>query len=144
MQKRKYIFIMLGLLMVLFTVICCYLKYQEYALKKHEDELKHQKLVAARHHLLCEVLQPGMSEDEVLNILRQHGEFTSSRAEWSGGLIELGVNFTDPKGKDLYGGFDLGFSDYKYLQAYISGFDYFEDICNFYPAIKLPTGSPRP
>jgi hypothetical protein len=102
------------------------------------SDIKHKEHLAARHHLLCEVLKPGMSEDEVLGILNQYGEFTMSRADWVGGAtIELGINFTDPKGKDLYGGFDLGFFDYKYAQAYIRNFDYFEVICDFSQAIKL-------
>jgi len=37
-----------------------------------------------------------------------------SKAEWSKGDIELGINFIDSKGKDLYGGFDLRFYDFKY------------------------------
>jgi hypothetical protein len=132
MQKRKYIFIVLALLMVLLTVTCCFLKYQEYALKRHEDELKHQKLAAARHHLLCEVLKPGMSEDEVFGILHQTGDFTVSSGMDKSPDAQLHIVFLNPKERDLYGGaFDLRFSDYKYVQAYISGFDYFEDICDF-------------
>jgi len=32
--------------------------------------VKHQTLLEQRHHLLCEVLKPGMSPDEVLSILK--------------------------------------------------------------------------
>ncbi len=47
-----YIAIFLGLLIILLTVGGLY--------------LKHQSFLARRHHLLCEVLKPGMSKDEVL------------------------------------------------------------------------------
>ena len=72
-----------------------------------------------------------MSNPEVLIGLIQAGEFTLWTSDWPGGYIELGISFTDPKGKDLYGGFELGFSDYKYNGAYIRGFDYSESICDF-------------
>ena len=129
MSKRKNI-IMLGLLLVFLTATCSYVIYVEYG-KYQKNMLKRQKLVAARHHLLCEVLKPGMSVDEVVVVLRQAGEFTLNKADWTGGRIELGVNFTDPKGRDLYGAFELGFSDYKYARAYVLVFDKSEAICNF-------------
>lgn len=75
-------------------------------------------LLHVRHHLLCEVLKPGMSESEVITILRQAGDFTMSRGEWGGGYIELGINFTDTNGGIFYGDFVLSFSDYKYDRAY--------------------------
>lgn len=100
--------------------------------------LKHQAALEARHHLLCEVLKPGMSENEVLSILKHAGTFKVNRADWLGGYIELGINFTDPKGRDLYGAFDLGFYDYKYDRAYIEGFERenTEVICDFSQVIK--------
>jgi hypothetical protein len=132
MQKRKFIFIglPLGLLIILLAATYSYIKNQEH--------------LTARHHLLCEVLKPGMSVDEVLGILHRAGNFTMSKAEWRGGDIELGVNFIDPKGEDLYGGFELRFYDYKYAQAYISNFDYLEIICDFSQVIKAATATSRP
>jgi hypothetical protein len=129
MPKRKNIFIMPGLflvlLLVLLTAIRCYQLYQENALKR-------QELVVARQHLLCEVLEPGMSKDEVLNVLKQAGEFTFNEdADSLGSPILLDISFTDPKGRDLYGGFVLGFSDYKYDKAYERVFDISETICDF-------------
>jgi hypothetical protein len=132
MKKRKLLLILLliGILVALLAAT--------YSYKKHQESL------TARHHLLCEVLKPGMSEDEVLGILHQAGKFTMNKGEWAGGMVELGINFIDPKGSDLYDGFELRFSYNKYVQAYIRDFDYFEDICNFYPVIKPPTETPRP
>jgi hypothetical protein len=118
-MPKKYIFIALltGLLAISLAVAYVYMKRQEQS--------------AHRYHLLCEVLEPGMSEDEVLNVLHQAGEFTMSRSEGTGGSVELGINFTDIKGRDLYGGFELWFKNDKYFRAYISGFDYAETICAF-------------
>lgn len=120
MRKMKLIFLVpiIGALLILRMVSFSFLKYQI--------------LVAQRHHLLCEVLKPGMSEGEVLEELKQAGTFTKSRAEWSGGLVELGINYTDFKGRELYGGFDLFFIDYKYMRAYLKNFDYMDMICDFY------------
>jgi hypothetical protein len=132
MRKIKPLFIALSLGLLLILLAVAY------------SHVKHQELLVARHHLLCEVLKPGMSEDEVLEILHKTGEFTMNKGEWKGGIAELGINFIDPKSRDLYGGFELRFSYNKYVQAYISSFDYFEDICNFYPLIKPPTETPRP
>ena len=125
MQKRKYIFIILGLTIILLTITYSYLKYHDYS-------LKYQIFLVSRHHLLCEVLKPGMSVDDVLGVLHQKGSFTMNKAEWSKGDIELGINFTDQDGKDSYGLFDLRFYHYKYAEAYVSNFDYKEIICNFY------------
>src|SRR5689334_15702700 len=124
MQKGKYIFIALGLLIVLLTATWAYLKYQDYSLKR-------QELLAARYHLLCEVLKPGMSVDDVLGILRQAGEFTTNLSESDRGQVffDFNVNFIDKNGKDQYGGFELGFAHGGYDGAFISGFDYYEPIC---------------
>jgi hypothetical protein len=51
-----------------------------------------------------------MSRDEVLSVLNQGGDFTFNHTELPGGYIELGINFTDPKGKEMYGAFDLLFN----------------------------------
>jgi hypothetical protein len=132
MQKRKYTFIALlvGLLVVLLAIADLFLKRQEH--------------LAQRYHLLCAVLKPGMSKDEVLNVLKQAGEFTAVGTESPGPVIELHIVFTDPEGKDLYGAFDLGFSDYKYVSAYISGFEYSDVICDFYRPTKSVTETPKP
>lgn len=119
MHKRQYITIALSLVILSIVLTVAYL------------HLKRQEHLAARNHLLCEVLKPGMSVDEVLETLKQAGEFTMSRGEPSTGLLILGVNFTDPQGRELYGGFTINFFDRKYRQAYIRNFDYFEDICLF-------------
>lgn len=129
MQKR-YIFIALGLLIIFLAATCSYGIHLEYG-KYQKNMLKQQQLVAARHHLLCEVLQPMMSEDEVLMVLRQAGEFRFRRSELSADYITLDITFTDPKGKDLYGYFDLVFIDYKYVGADVPQFDVPESICDF-------------
>jgi hypothetical protein len=128
MPKRKNIFIMLGLLLVLLTATCSYVIYQTY----HEAELKRQELVAARHHLFCEVLKPGMSMDEVFGILHQTGDFTVSSGVDKSPDAQLHIVFLDSKERDLYGGsFEIGFSNYKYDRAYERGFDTSETICDF-------------
>jgi len=106
--------------------------------------VKREERLAQRYHLLCEVLKPGMSKDEVLNVLQQAGEFTAIGTESPGPVIELHIVFTDPKGKQLYGAFDLGFSDYKYVSAYIKGFESSDVICDFYQLTKSVTEAPKP
>ena len=106
--------------------------------------LKRQEYLAERYHLLCEVLKPGMSEDEVIGILHQAGNFTFNRADWDGGIIELGINFTDPRGKKLYGAFEIGFSNYEYQAAYIRGFESIDVICDFHNQINVPTSESHP
>ena len=69
--------------------------------------------------------------DEVLNILRQAGTFTARSIDTLGPDFELNILYTDPKGNDLYGGFDLEFHDYKYYAAVITGSDTVQDICVF-------------
>jgi hypothetical protein len=83
--------------------------------------IRYVMFLNARHHLLCEELKFGMSADEVLGVLHQNGEFTVNKAEWLGGLIELNINFIDPKGAALYGAFELGFFHYKYNRASTGG-----------------------
>ena len=91
MQKRH--FILLAIIIII-TVLC----------------LRYFIFLNARHHLLCEVLKPGMPESEVLLILKQTGDFTMSRGEWSNGDIVLSISFTDAKIRDRYGFFLLSSS----------------------------------
>ena len=132
MQKRKNIFIVLslGLLMILLATTYFYLRYQE--------------RLAQRHHLLCEVLKPGMSKDEVISLLNQAGNFTIRQAEWSSGDFALDIIFTDLNVKQRYGGFfSVVFFDYKYARAVVShGSDNPEYICDFYQATQSVTETP--
>jgi hypothetical protein len=88
MKKRKYLFIVLslGLLIILLAVTYSYVKHQEH--------------LVARHHLLCEVLTPGMSEDEVLGILHQAGEFTINKGGMDrGSQYRIGYKLYRPQGQ---------------------------------------------
>ena len=133
LKARKYLFIALsiGLLLVLLVGTLSYVKYQEHR--------------AARYHLLCEVLKPGMTEREVLGILYQAGKFTLRRSDWMGGDVELGISFIDPKGKELYGIFDLRFFGGQYAQAYIESFEQENTniICDFAQVIKSPIATSK-
>ena len=133
MSKKAYVLIVifLGCLAISLPAIYLY--------------LKHEIMLKQRHHLLCEILKPGMSMEEVVGVLHQAGEFTMSKAEWLGGNVELGINFTDSKGQKLYGAFDLRFSDNKYTEAYIRyGSDNFEDICDLYQSAGTLIATPKP
>jgi hypothetical protein len=86
-----------------------------------------------------------MSESEVLAVLEQAGRFTMSRGEWPGGLVSLGIYFTDIKGRILYGSFRVVFSDFKYMRAVVSrGSDKPEYICDFYQLKQPITATPHP
>jgi hypothetical protein len=130
MSKKVYVFI-LGLMIIVSLATYSYLKHQEF--------------LAQRHHLLCEILKPEMSKEEVLRVLSQAGVFTTNHAEWLGGYVELGVAFTDPKGREMYGAFDLLFIDDKYVRAYVRlTSDSAELICDFYQPTKSATETPTP
>jgi hypothetical protein len=85
-----------------------------------------------------------MSVDEVLETLHKVGEFRVNKGEWSGGYIQLAVSFTDPNDRELYGSFDLGFFDSKYESAYIRGFDFLANICDFSQLPQSATATPNP
>ena len=122
MKKRQYIMISMSIGLLVCIVTSGYLF------------AKRQILLKERHHLLCEVLKPGMSENEVIAILKQKGDFTTSRSEsGGGGDIGLTINFIDSQVKDRYGLFSVVFFDYKYVRAVVSHFDDKpEIICDFY------------
>ena len=133
MHKRlyKYLAIIVALLIILLAAT--YLRAEK------------QERLAARYHLLCEVLKPGMSEDQVLDVLYQQGEFTFNRGDWGqGSIVELGINFTDPKGKSLYSAFDLRFYNNRYDAAFIRGFESIDVICDFHNQINIPTAVSNP
>ena len=95
--------------------------------------LKRQERIAQRYHLLCEVLKPGMSREEVLAVLDQAGDFVvNSGMDEPGPHITLHIVFTDLHGRETYGAFELGFKDYQYIAAYIRGFDRTDHICDFH------------
>jgi len=103
----------------------------------------HQDFLAQRHHLLCDVLRPGMSRDQVLHVLQQEGDFTMREADWPGGFFALDIQFTNPKVLHKYGYFSVVFIDYKYTRAIIPrGSDSPEFICDFYQAIESITQTP--
>ena len=126
---------MLGLFLVFLTTICSYAIHLEYG-KYQKNMLKRQELVAARYHLLCEVLKPGMSMNDVLETLHQTGDFTVSSGVDTSPNAQLHIVFLNPKERDLYGGaFEISFSDYKYIGAYVLNFDVSETICDLSQAI---------
>lgn len=90
-----------------------------------------QQHLAQRYHLLCEVLQPGMSRDEALAVLAQYGTFTVAGAEDTSPNVDLHVVFADIRGRNGYGAFDLSFWHGRYNMAYIRGFDSVDVICDF-------------
>ena len=93
-------------------------------------------VINARHHLLCEELKFGMSVDDVLGVLHQNGEFTVTKAEYSGGGIILKIGFTNLASQILYGAFILDFVKYKYVSAHTGGEDElgpsYESICSIF------------
>jgi hypothetical protein len=85
-----------------------------------------------RHALLCETLKPGMSISEVAEILKSKGNVIIDTNYEGIGYIHYSVLFTDKEIQDLYGGWtELDFVEGKYSKAYIVGFDYYEEICDF-------------
>jgi hypothetical protein len=138
MAKKSYILIAVlftfGLVIIVLATV--------YVLQKH------QAFLEQRHHLLCEVLKPGMSKDEVINVLRQSGDFTINPDSLTDvGYTNLLVDTEDPHTDNQYGSFTLGFTDNKYETAFIrhgsSGEDT-EVICDFYSTpskIETPTPS---
>lgn len=132
MSKKAYIYIAITLGFLVSFLAANYLY------------LKHQAMLEQRRNLLCEVLKPNMSKDEVLSILRRVGDLTMSEGDWQGGDIVLSIKFTDPAIRDRYGSFSVVFFDYKYARAVIShGSDNPEVICNFYEPTKLITETPK-
>ncbi len=131
MQKRKYMLYIL--LAVLVGLILLSVPYESF--------------LNARHHLLCEELKFGMSVDDVLGVLHQNGEFTVTKAEYSGGDITLKIGFTNLASQILYGDFNLDFVKYKYVSAYRGGGDddlgpLYESICSI--DLITPSGTELP
>jgi hypothetical protein len=120
-NNRKYIsVILLGIMIILSVVIIVSMNNT-------------QKQWPERYHLLCEVLRPGMSKEEVLSLLSQVGEYRTRETESGVNGIEISIIYTDPNGEDLYGNFNLLFINNEYYSAFIRSFDANESICE-YPA----------
>jgi allophanate hydrolase subunit 1 len=118
-NNRKYIsLLLLGIIIIISVVL-------------YKSVNNTQKQWPARHHLLCEVLRPGMSKEEVLDLLSQVGEYTTREGEWGVNGIEITIIYTDPNGEDLYGHFNLFFQNNEYVFAYIRSFDTYEYICEY-------------
>jgi hypothetical protein len=131
MSKKAYLFtaLLLGLLALVLTVTYFYLKHQEF--------------LSQRHHLLCEDLRPGMSKDDVLNILNQIGDFKVNEVDWSNAFFALDISFKNPNILAKYGYFSVVFIDNKYARAVVPhGSDNPEYICNFYRATESIIGTP--
>ena len=125
-RKQGLILALIAVIFVLVTVTWSYIEKQRH--------------LAARHHLLCEVLQPGMSKDMVLDILKQVGDIRDLGYEYLGPTYEMEIYFADEKTRETYGVFQVGFTDYKYDSAYVRGFDTYDVICEF--ATSTATSDP--
>jgi hypothetical protein len=123
MTKLKIILFLIVLLVILLTATYLYLYIKR-------QEVKRQDRMDQRQHLLCEVLQPGMSKSDILETLGQVGEFTVIGEVEDPGAV-LHIVFKDSENLEVYGAFDLDFVNYKYTRAYVTGFDYQELICDF-------------
>lgn len=112
--------------------------------------VRYEIFLNARHRLLCDELKFGMSVDDVLVVLHQNGEFTVTKAEYSGGKILLNIGFTNPESQTLYGAFNLAFFKYKYVSAYRGGGGeddlgpQFENICSIDQITSSGTAIPAP
>jgi hypothetical protein len=134
MTKRRFAFV--GSLMALVMVLSAF-TYLLYMI------VQYHAFLVRRHHLLCEVMQPSMSRDEVLKILQEAGDFTVSEYASTDRFFALDVHFTDPQGLKGYGYFSLVFIDNGYARAVVPrGSDNPEYICDFYqtttPAALTP------
>jgi hypothetical protein len=83
-KSRKY-----GLILIIMVVVISVLMVLTWC---HAEK---QRRLTARHHLLCEVLQPGMPKDMVLDILKQVGEVRDLDYESQG--PEMQIDFVDEK-----------------------------------------------
>jgi len=94
------------------------------------QEALHQR----QFHLLCEELLPGMSKEEVFNVIRQKGDFRNRFFEFAKGQFHYDIYFLDQRMQGEYGDFSVFFVDWKYYRAVrpasASEF-YFEIICTF-------------
>jgi hypothetical protein len=119
-------------LIVLMTVLLA-VTYLNYLYVKYKQaQRQEQERLDQRHHLLCEVLQPSMSKNEVLKTLEQFGGIRVD-GDVTRPNTSLYIVFENPKVSEMYGGhFFLGFVDYKYIRAYDVGFDSQETICSFW------------
>lgn len=126
-MSKKILVVIFGFLLILIPITYLYVQHQEF--------------LASRQYLLCEILKPGMSKEEVLRILRQKGEISVGDSDSPHRAVELRINYTDPKGSKKYGAFNLFFLDNKYMRAYVRlTSDTSELICDFYQA--TPSISP--
>jgi hypothetical protein len=93
------------------------------------------------YRLLCDVLRPGMSEEEVLTTLKSIGDFTINRGTWGDRMIQIGINYSDPEAQAKYGFFYLLFIDNGYVRAgkteLVGSSGEKIIICDFQPTVSL-------
>jgi hypothetical protein len=134
MSKKLYIFIPLILVCLVITTTGIYFY------------LKKQNQLVQRHHLVCEVLKPGMSKEEVINTLKQVGDFEINKSNDGNGTFALYVNFSNHRIRDQYGAFTLVFLYGKYERALEWGGESPNVICELYqptfPLTEAPTSTP--
>jgi hypothetical protein len=103
----------------------------------------HKAFLAQRHHLLCEVLRAGMSKNEVVNVLRQVGDFRIDEIENTSNSFALAIIFTNPDIQKRNGYFLVVFINGKYARAVVPhGSDNPEYVCDFSNAVGSMVDSP--
>jgi hypothetical protein len=127
---RKYL--IGGALFIAVILLLCGIAITKLVLNYNERRVINNNIANNRHALLCETLKPGMSISEVSDILNGTGNVIIRVAIESVHNRQYSILFTDKKEKDLYGGWiQLNFPEGKYNGAYVEGFDYIEEICDF-------------
>jgi hypothetical protein len=88
-------------------------------------------IIAQRHYVFCQLLKPGMTHDEVDQVLAQFGQNRERRANFSPGFYTIWVNYLDPATDHRFGGnVILTFRDDRYYSAAIpTGDGEFVGIC---------------
>jgi hypothetical protein len=109
---------------VLLVSLACLLGY----LTEQRDQAA---INAQRQHVFCQLLKPGMTHDEVDQVLSQFGQYRQRRADFSPGFYTIWVNYLDPATDHRFGGnIILTFRDSRYYSAAIpTGDGEFAGLC---------------
>lgn len=112
---RYAVFFFFGCLLLLVGMYL-YMEVVDYSHRREVDSGN-----SLRCHVFKELIKPGMTQEEVLEVLGQYGPYNMNRSDFSSGVFRLIITYSDSKTWQMFGSSDiiLEFSNDLYTGAWL-------------------------
>ncbi len=101
----------------------------------HDTKKAQIELHNRQYDLLCNKIHLGMMKDDVLQVLKQVGDYSPVDDKYD----VIRIVFLNDNLRNMYASFELEFKNDIYIASYVRGFDWVDNICDIYTANNTVT-----